>query len=153
MRIYLDTCSLQRPLDDKSQLRIQLEAEAILRIIDLVEGGIIELLSSDALTYETKRNPFPNRRQFVWEVTGGAVDHVELTTVIEKRAQELIENGIKTLDALHLASAEAGDADFFCTCDDSFLNKAKSEVAGSTIVASVLELAEEIERWLSQRDR
>ena len=27
MRIYLDTCSLQRPLDSKTQIRIILEAE------------------------------------------------------------------------------------------------------------------------------
>ena len=35
MRIYLDTCSLQRPLDDRSQLRIRQEAEAILYVLEL----------------------------------------------------------------------------------------------------------------------
>ena len=39
MKFYLDTCSLQRPLDDKSQLRIQLEAEAILAILMLCKDG------------------------------------------------------------------------------------------------------------------
>lgn len=34
MKIYLDNCSLQRPLDDKSQIRIRLEAEAILAVIE-----------------------------------------------------------------------------------------------------------------------
>ena len=33
MRIYLDTCSLQRPLDDRHQVRIALEAEAVLAIL------------------------------------------------------------------------------------------------------------------------
>lgn len=33
MRIYFDNCSLQRPFDNKSQLRIRIEAEAILSII------------------------------------------------------------------------------------------------------------------------
>ena len=37
MKIYLDTFSLQRPLDDRRQLRISLEAEAILSIIKLIE--------------------------------------------------------------------------------------------------------------------
>ena len=30
MKIYFDSCSLQRPLDDKSQILIALEADAVL---------------------------------------------------------------------------------------------------------------------------
>jgi len=30
MKIYFDSCSLQRPLDDQSQILIALEAEAVL---------------------------------------------------------------------------------------------------------------------------
>ena len=149
MTIYLDTCSLQRPLDDKSQLRIRLEAEAVLSVIDLIETGVLDLITSDALTYETSRNPRPTRQQFVWEVVAGAAGHVAFSEDVEKRAQELNQAGIKTLDSLHLASAEAGAADLFCTCDDSFLNKAKREVRGETKVVSPLELAEEIARWKS----
>ncbi|MCI5164443.1 MAG: hypothetical protein D3917_21010 [Candidatus Electrothrix sp. AX5] len=33
--------------------------------------------------------------------------------------------GFASIDALHLASAEVVKADFFCTCDDKFLKKAK----------------------------
>ena len=33
MRIYFDTCILNRPLDNRSQLRVALEAEAILGIL------------------------------------------------------------------------------------------------------------------------
>ena len=50
MKIYLDTCSLHRPLDSKTQIRIMLEAEAILGIIGLCETGQIEL----ALLLHTK---------------------------------------------------------------------------------------------------
>jgi hypothetical protein len=49
MRIDFDMCSLQRPLDDKSQLRVHLEAEALLGIIEFCESGQAELVSSDAL--------------------------------------------------------------------------------------------------------
>lgn len=73
-------CSIQRPLDTKSQVRIAVEAEAILGVL---------------------------------------------------------------ADALHLASAEAAEADFFCTCDDRFLKRAK-EVGPSTKVVSPLELIAEI---------
>ncbi len=45
MKIYLDNCAIQRPLDDKSQIRIALESEAVLGIISLFELKTIELLS------------------------------------------------------------------------------------------------------------
>jgi hypothetical protein len=45
MKIYLDNCSLQRPLDDKTQIRIALEAEAILSVLALCEAGGLELIN------------------------------------------------------------------------------------------------------------
>ncbi|HZU35939.1 MAG TPA: hypothetical protein VFA18_08525, partial [Gemmataceae bacterium] len=42
MRIYLDACSLQRPLDDRGQPRIHVEAEAVLTarlLIIFARGG------------------------------------------------------------------------------------------------------------------
>lgn len=150
MILYLDTCSLQRPLDDRTQVRIRIEAEAVLSVIDLVEAGTVDLLSSDALTYETEKNPHPTRKDFVWEVISSASGYVEFTQKVEKRTGELNQAGIETLDSMHLASAEEGDADFFCTCDDSFLTKAKREVSGETRVVSPLELVEEIEGWQPQ---
>lgn len=147
MRVYLDTCSLQRPLDDKSQLRIRLEAEAILSVLDLVKASLLELVASDALTFEIGRNPDLTRQEFAWEAIAGAPSYVRLSRTVEQRARELRQAGFETLDSLHLASAEVGDVDFFCTCDDSFLKKAKREVKGKTKVVSPLELAEEIEKW------
>jgi len=34
MKLYLDTCCLQRPLDDQRQARIRLETEAILALLE-----------------------------------------------------------------------------------------------------------------------
>ena len=62
MLIYLDMCSLQRPLDDKSQLRVRLEAEAVLGIISFCESRQAEFVSSDPLEFETGRNPHPVRK-------------------------------------------------------------------------------------------
>ena len=119
-------------------------------MIDLVEAGTLDLLSSDALTYETEKNPHPTRREFVWEVVSSASRHVEFTDEVERRAEELNQAGIDTLDSFHLASAEIGNAGVFCTCDDSFLTKAKREASGGTQVFSPLDLVEEIEGWQSQ---
>jgi hypothetical protein len=45
MLIYLDMCSIHRPLDDKAQLRIRVEGEAVLGIIALgagIGGGLAD---------------------------------------------------------------------------------------------------------------
>lgn len=151
MKVYLDNCSLQRPLDDKSQLRIRLEAEAILSVLDLVANETIQIISSDALDFEIRRNPNPTRLDFASETLAGAKTRARLTPAVRKRARELNQKGIDTLDSLHLASAEAAEADYFCTCDDTFLKKARREVRGLTRAVSPLELAEAIEKWQSQQ--
>jgi predicted nucleic acid-binding protein len=48
-----------------------------------------------------------------------------MTSQIEKRAREFVALGIHFLDAVHLASAENARVDYFCTCDDALLKKAK----------------------------
>ena len=52
--------------------------------------------------------------------------------------------GIKPLDALHLASAVVARADYFCTCDDRFLKQAKAADTGQTKVVSPLALITEV---------
>ena len=153
MKLYLDTCSLQRPLDDRAQLRIRLEAEAILSALDLVKAGQLELIASDVLDYEIGRNPHPTRREFGEETMAGVQHYIRLSGEIIRRAEEVNRAGIATLDSLHLAAAEAAEADWFCTCDDTFLKKARRLAKGRTRVVSPLELAEEIEKWQSRLDR
>lgn len=62
MRIYLDTCAIQRPFDDDGQPRIRLEAEAVVSILTLREARDFELVVSAAHEIETERNPYPDRR-------------------------------------------------------------------------------------------
>ncbi len=145
MKVYLDTCSLHRPLDSKTQIRIVLEAEAILGIIGLCETGQLELVSSEVLLFEINRNPQIIRREFGLEVLSKASSFVLLNEQIEQRARDLHKLEIKSLDALHLASAEEVSVDYFCTCDDKFLKKAKAVRDVKAKVVSPLELIEEIE--------
>jgi predicted nucleic acid-binding protein len=145
MKVYLDTCSLQRPLDSKTQIRIMLEAEAVLGIIALCETNQLELVSSEVLLFEVRQNPQLIRREFGLEVLSKATSFVSVSRPIEQRARELHKLGIKPLDALHLVSAEAAQVDYFCTCDDKFLKKAKAISDVKTKVVSPIELIEEIE--------
>ena len=145
MKIYLDACSLQRPLDNKSQMRVALEAEAILGVLALCEAGDLDLLSSEALVYETEHAPQLSRREYGREVLAKAKVFIQVNDSIEERARTFTAAGIKPLDALHLASAEEARADYFCTCDDRFLKKARSLPDLKLKVVAPVELAEEFE--------
>jgi len=145
MKVYFDTCSLQRPLDEKSHLRIILETEAILGAIMLVEMGEIELISSETLLFELQKTPNIQRKRYVLNVLNKGKFFIPLNDEIKKRAKALNTIGIKPVDALHLACAEAAGADYFCTCDDRFLKKAKELKDNQTTAVSPLELIEEFD--------
>jgi len=146
MKVYLDVCAIQRPLDTPSHLRIALEAEAILGILALCERGQVEIVSSDALVYEVRRNPHPVRREYALAVLALAKEHLAITEDVEERANHLVEEGFKPLDALHLALAEKGNVDYFCTSDDKLLKRAKRLRSLAVKVVAPLELAEELEK-------
>ena len=145
MKIYLDVCAIQRPLDTPNQVRIVLESEAVLGILGLCEEGQLKLISSEALAYETEQNPLPVRQEHASAILAKAKSFVKLSTEVELRAAQLVEIGFKPLDALHLSMAEAGKADYFCTCDDQILNKSKRTAGLRLKVVSPLEFIKEIE--------
>ena len=65
--------------------------------------------------------------------------------IIEQRARLFVGDGIKPLDALHLASAEAAEVEYLCTCDDRFLKKAQQRSDLSVKVVSPVTLIEELD--------
>lgn len=144
MKVYLDSCSLQRPLDTWSQTRIRLEAEAILGVIAECEARRVELVSSDALVLEAAQNPIALRRQHAHAILEKATVSVTLDEIGKQRARAFVAVGIQPIDALHLASAEVAGCDYFCTCDDRFLRKAKRIRGLKTRTVSPLELAQEL---------
>ncbi len=144
MLIYLDMCSIQRPLDDEAQLRVRLEAEAVLSIIKFCESGQATLASSDALEFELERNPYPVRKAHAIDILARAGSMIRVSTEIESLAGTFIQAGLKPLDGLHLASAVEGHVDFFCTCDDRLLKRARMIRARTTKVVSPLELIGEL---------
>lgn len=138
-------CSLQRPLDDKTQLRVLVEAQAVLGILALCESGTVELIASEALVFESDANPDAVRRDFAAQAMATATQFVKTDDQLKARAQTFIDAGIKPLDALHLASAIAAQADFLCTCDERFLKKARFLNTAPTKVVSPLELVSELQ--------
>src|SRR2546423_2550233 len=145
MKGYLDTCSLQRPLDSKDQIRITLESEAVLVILALCEIDLVDLISSEVLLFENQRVTNASRRDYALEVLQKAKHFMPLDDEIKNRAKGLSEAGVMALDALHLASAEKAQADFFCTCDDKLLKKAKPVCEPGMKIVSPIQLLEEVE--------
>jgi predicted nucleic acid-binding protein len=146
VKIYLDLCAIQRPLDTPSQIRIVLEAEAVLGIITFCDSGQAELLSSEALIYESEQSSLPIRKEHALAVLAKAKDTVNITEKEKSRAENLMTFGIKPLDALHMASAESGNADYFCTCDDKLLRNSKRIKDLMVKVVNPVDLVQEIEK-------
>lgn len=117
----------------------------LLAIISSAEGGEIALASSDVLRLETENNPLPARRDFARRVLALATADTASTDAVAARAKRYEQEGIKPLDAVHLASAVEVGADFFCTVDDSLLKRARGVETGSTRAVSPFELILEIE--------
>jgi predicted nucleic acid-binding protein len=46
-----------------------------------------------------------------------------VTPNIKARGEELEQQGLKALDALHIACAEATKSDYFLTCDKRLINR------------------------------
>lgn len=123
MRLYLDTSVLNRPFDDQKQPRIWLETLAFSLVLSLIETGEADLVSSPMHTLENAQSPLALRRLWVRKCLDLATHSVTLTDAIRQRANALVQNRQKPLDALHLACAEAAGAEYFLTCDDRLIKR------------------------------
>ena len=125
MKIYLDTCCLNRLSDRQIQERIRQETEAVNIMLSNFRTKRWHWISSSILQFEINQNPDLDRR-------------VSLTTLLQLghqivfvggeeilRGEELEGLGFKKLDALHIACAESGNADILLTTDDRMLRRAK----------------------------
>ena len=122
MRIYHDVSCLNRPFDDQTQSRIHLESEAVLLILDEIDAGRWEQVSSRMAKLEIQAIPDAVRRRRVAQLLPQTT--IELSGGIFDRARELVGYGLKAADAVHTAAAEESQAAVLLTCDDRWLRKA-----------------------------
>jgi len=126
MKVYLDNCSLNRPFDDQSYIRIRLETEAKLYIQDKIKNQSLDLVWSYILDIENDNNPFKEKRRVIarWK-TLSTIDISETQSIIDK-ANGFVKIGMKAKDALHVACAINGKANLFITTDDKLIKKLSS---------------------------
>lgn len=144
MRIYLDTCCLQRPLDDQTQPRIRVETEAVFAILASVQHGAVALLTSEVLEFEISRTPDEQRRREATAILTLASERLTLSDASEQLAGSLSQAGLSAIDALHVALAATAGADYFVTADDKLLRRAKSLPDLNVTPVSLLGLVSEI---------
>jgi predicted nucleic acid-binding protein len=124
VKIYMDNCCLNRPFDDLSADDVRLEAEAVVAIIANCESSKWELCGSDVLIDEIDRIPNPVKKRQVQMLSNSSRSFIEFTIEILARGKSLERFGIKSYDALHIASAEAGGADVLLTTDRKLVKAA-----------------------------
>ncbi len=146
MRIYFDTCCLQRPLDDQTQPRIRVETEAVFSLLAAVQAGDLALLGSEALDYEVSCIPDEARQNEALGVLSLAAERLEVTNAGEALALSFEQQGVQPMDAIHLSLASIAKADFFCTCDDRLLRKAQTLSGLGCTTISLLGLVPEVSK-------
>lgn len=125
-RIYLDTSIYNRPFDDQTQPKIFLETQAVAIIFQAIRTQTAELVSSSVLEYENSRNPDPVKQRAMSQYLQMAGSRWEVDEEIRQRGQQLEHNGLKAIDALHIACAEAASSNYFITCDKRLINRASN---------------------------
>ncbi len=121
MRIYLDMCCFNRPYDDQTQARIRLETEAKVLLQQKVRDAECDLVWSAVLDFENSNNPYEAHRHAIEQWRNLAVQVVVADHSVVSKAHTLSKQGVGHYDALHIASAIAGDVDLFATTDDRLI--------------------------------
>ena len=131
LKIYLDNCCYNRPFDDLSQLKINVEANAKLYVQSLIKFNSIKLYYSFVSLVEIFDCPYKDKQdailKFIGEVNGEYIG-TDKTDVIIPFVKEIMETGIKEKDARHVACAIYSGCDYFLTTDKRLLNYKTNEI-------------------------
>jgi predicted nucleic acid-binding protein len=146
LKIYLDVSCLNRPFDDQGQVRIRLESDAITMILERVDRGQWNQVSSAAATIEIDAIKDAERRARVRMLLPEPETIMELSSSTFERTAALVKLGFKPADALHVAAAEELQADVLLSCDDRLCRVAQRHGRKITVrVANPLD-------WLKEMD-
>jgi predicted nucleic acid-binding protein len=121
LKVYLDNCCYNRPYDDQTQLRIELETKAKLYIQQEIAENKLTLVSSVILEYENNDNPYTMRKQVIKDFLIHATEYVDKSEEVLVIAREISKKGVKAKDSAHTACAIISECDYLLTTDDKLL--------------------------------
>lgn len=142
MKIYLDNCCYNRPYDDQSQIRINMEALAKLEIQQQIRDGKTELVASYILTAENAANRFEVKRKdiqsFINKYTHTYVSEAA-DSKVKEIATDIMNTGIKLMDACHIACAVIAECDYFVSTDKRLLKYTSDRIKIVNPITYILE--------------
>lgn len=131
MRLYLDNCCFNRPYDDQTSLHVSLEAQAKIRIQEMIKNKKAELVTSYVLSYENSQNPHWERREAIrmfLRHNSSLYIGGDRQAEAKQRADAFIMTGLKTNDAYHVSCAILGACEYFITTDYRILRLQTPEI-------------------------
>jgi len=146
LRVYLDSCVLNRITDPPTDARVVMETDAVHQLFHLIRLGRIQWCASFAVDLELRRNPDQIRRKEVYDLLRYAFERIQPDAATIRRTRALQRAGYGSFDGFHLALAEQGKADVLLTTDDRFLRLGMRGAGSSSV-----ELANPVE-WLRRVD-
>src|SRR5437016_1042810 len=124
MKLYLDNSFLNRPFDDPLIGINKGEGSILFDIIRSAKEGRVWLVCSAMIEFENLANEIAARKRFVESVMNLAATYQNVSDSTVHRAQTIVqEYRLQPLDAVHIATAEAAQVDFFITCDYTVLKR------------------------------
>ena len=123
MRIYLDNCCYNRILDDRSNSKIYYERNSIMIILELAEKSAIKIIGSEMLIKEIDDTKDAYKKSILEMLYSLCSEEIIVDKTILNRAETIRHSSnIKYKDSIHLACAEAANADVLLTTDIKFMN-------------------------------
>ncbi len=137
LKLYLDVCTLCRPFDDQHRMRIRLETDSYFLIMQAIQDKTYELLYSKVHEKEIASiNDVLERTEIIETLYQNGSPCNGDFQAIRNRADELVTSGLGIADAAHVAFAEV-NADYFVSCDDRLIKRAKREKVDVIMVTPV----------------
>jgi len=124
--IYLDYNCFQRGFDDPRWIKIKLEALACEAIFVKAEKKGIKLIWSFMHEDENTLCPFMERKLEVFRLSSLCKTRILPDQQIFSLAKGFQQKArLSSRDAVHLACANQAQCDYFLTCDDDLIKRAK----------------------------
>jgi hypothetical protein len=123
MKIYLDHCAYNRPFDDQSNIKNQLETTAKLYIQDQIRQGQYDLVWSYMSDLENGNNPNMENKNSIQSWENIAKYKCKSSESILTKGKQIEQNKIRPNDALHIACAIECQCEYFITTDEGLTNK------------------------------
>lgn len=125
MKIYMDVCCLNRPFDYQYDDRINIESEAILKILYRCQDEEWQLLGSDIIDFEISKMLDYDKKQKVLMLYNISNSKTSFNSTIYSLSLKYKNKGLKQFDSMHLASAIVAKADVLLTTDKKFIRIAQ----------------------------